>query len=617
MKKFLYILPVMALMFVANNVFAAPYTADDFVITVQTDNPGESIDSEFKIPTYPGETYNYDIDCNYNGVDFAPDASGLTAGTTCGYGVGNEGIYTIVIHGTFPHIYFNNGGDKQKILTIEQWGTGAWSSMENAFHGCYNLKLNAQDTPNLSLATSMYEMFHNAHHISEGTGNWNWDTSHITNMDSLFLFNSHSNFNADITSWDTSNVTTMNNMFYNTSFDRDISSWNVGNVENFAGMFLRTPFNQDISNWDTSNATNMSWMFYKDANFNQDISNWDVADVTDMSYMFGDATFFDQNIGNWNVSNVRHMEDMFTGGGLSIQNYDKLLIGWNALPTLYDNVQIDTGMSIWCSAAADSARNNIISSHNWTFNDDIRGNGCPSPTISEKTSVPTSTTDTTPNYTFNTDEAGEIIYGGSCSSATTDAVVGDNTITLNELSPGTYSDCTIKVRDDAGNDSNILNISTFTINSSTPIYRLYNTKTGAQLYTRGEEDKNKILNKYKDFEFTDGVPAFWASITDNGTTPIYRLYNKKNGAQLYTRGEDDKNKILNKYKDFEFTDGAPAFYASLVPQSGLTPIYRLYNTRTGMQLYTRGEVDKHKILSKYSNYEFTDGVPAFYAKLTQ
>ncbi len=150
-----------------------------------------------------------------------------------------------------------------------------------------------------------------------------------------------------------------------------------------------------------------------------------------------------------------------------------------------------------------------------------------------------------------------------------------------------------------------------------PIYRLYNTKTGAQLYTRGQSDRDKILSKYKDFEFTDGVPAFWASTTDNGTTPIYRLYNKKNGAQLYTRGEDDKNKILNKYKDFEFTDGVPAFYASLTPQSGLTPIYRLYNTRTGMQLYTRGEADKNKILSKYSDYEFTDGVPAFYAKLSQ
>ncbi len=62
----------------------------------------------------------------------------------------------------------------------------------------------------------------------------------------------------------------------------------------------------------------------------------------------------------------------------------------------------------------------------------------------------------------------------------------------------------------------------------TPIYRLYNTKTGTQLYTRGEVDRDKILNKYSDFEFTDGVAAFYASITDDRHTPMYRLYNKKN-----------------------------------------------------------------------------------------
>jgi hypothetical protein len=45
------------------------------------------------------------------------------------------------------------------------------------------------------------------------------------------------------------------------------------------------------------------------------------------------------------------------------------------------------------------------------------------------------------------------------------------------------------------------------------MFRLYNTKTGMQLYTRGIGDRDKILNKYKDYEFTDGVPAFYASLT--------------------------------------------------------------------------------------------------------
>ena len=42
-------------------------------------------------------------------------------------------------------------------------------------------------------------------------------------------------------------------------------------------------------------------------------------------------------------------------------------------------------------------------------------------TLAEVTAVTTPTNDTTPNYTFSTNEAGTITYGGSCSSSTTSA----------------------------------------------------------------------------------------------------------------------------------------------------------------------------------------------------
>ena len=71
--------------------------------------------------------------------------------------------------------------------------------------------------------------------------------------------------------------------------------------------------------------------------------------------------------------------------------------------------------------------------------------------LKEVTAVETPTTDTTPEYTFSSTKAGTITYGGSCSSSTTVAVTGNNTITLNTLSDGTYSDCTITVTDNAGN----------------------------------------------------------------------------------------------------------------------------------------------------------------------
>ncbi len=85
------------------------------------------------------------------------------------------------------------------------------------------------------------------------------------------------------------------------------------------------------------------------------------------------------------------------------------------------------------------------------------------PVIAEVTAVTTPTADSTPDYTFSSTEAGTITYGGSCSSGTTSATSGNNTITLVSLSTGTYSDCTITVTDAAGNVSSTLTLSSFNV----------------------------------------------------------------------------------------------------------------------------------------------------------
>ena len=71
--------------------------------------------------------------------------------------------------------------------------------------------------------------------------------------------------------------------------------------------------------------------------------------------------------------------------------------------------------------------------------------------IEEVTAVTTPNIVTTPNYTFSSSKAGTITYGGSCSSSTTIAISGNNTITFNALAEGTYDDCTITVTENSGN----------------------------------------------------------------------------------------------------------------------------------------------------------------------
>tara|TARA_B100000795_G_C22664630_1_gene385465 strand:- start:186 stop:830 length:645 start_codon:yes stop_codon:yes gene_type:complete len=120
------------------------------------------------------------------------------------------------------------------------------------------------------------------------------------------------------------------------------------------------------------------------------------------------------------------------------------------------------------------------------------------PVIAEVTAVTTPTNDTTPDYTFSSDEAGTITYGGSCSSSTTSATTGNNIITLVSLSDGTYSNCTITVTDSGGNVSSTLPITSFTVaippiiaeetavttptNDTTPNYTFSSSKAGTITY---------------------------------------------------------------------------------------------------------------------------------------
>lgn len=95
-----------------------------------------------------------------------------------------------------------------------------------------------------------------------------------------------------------------------------------------------------------------------------------------------------------------------------------------------------------------------------------------SPVLSENTPIPLSTNNQNPEYKFNTTEAGTISYGGDCSSITTEAVSGVNTIIFNTLDEGVHNNCTITVTDALNNISSPLSVSEFTVDKTIPVITL-------------------------------------------------------------------------------------------------------------------------------------------------
>jgi surface protein len=317
-----------------------------FILKVKSDNAGTSNDDQFTIPTSVTSTYNYVANWEEDGnAGNNGSQSANTGDLTITFS--SAGTYLIEITGTFPHINFNDGGDAGKVLDIQFDGSIEWESFTDAFWGCGNIQnILTVGIPDLTNVTSLQHMFRSSS-FNQPINDWdvskietlystfrqsdfnqdlnNWDTRRVTTMQFCFYY--IQGFNGDITTWDTSSVVNMEGVVAgNYGFNQDLSGWDVGRVTDMRRLFKNSSFNQDISGWNVSNVTGMDEMF-QNCPSDQDISSWDVSNVADMGEMFVDCPF-DQDISSWDISSLTDASNMFDGGGLSSENYSRILIGW-------------------------------------------------------------------------------------------------------------------------------------------------------------------------------------------------------------------------------------------------------------------------------------------------
>ena len=348
---------------------AGEISSDAFVTTWEANGTG------FKIETQGGTDltdYNFTINWgdgtseNVTGDDPDPSHTYQQAGT-----------YTVSITGTFASPRLGFGFSGQTLLSIDQWGSIQWESMDSAFEFAESMTYTATDEPDLSGVTSMRSMFRDAQSFNGDISGWDvssvedmsgmfagaeafnqniggWEVSSVTDMSGMFgrTFSSDAtSFNQDIGGWDVSNVASMSSMFAGASaFNQDIGSWDVSNVTSMFGMFNgASTFNQDIGEWDVSRVTSMNAMFLRAASFDQNIGEWDVSSVQSMETMFADASAFNQDIGGWDVSSVVETDFMFAGA--SVFNQD--IGGWDVSSVndmdamFFEATSFDQDLSDW------------------------------------------------------------------------------------------------------------------------------------------------------------------------------------------------------------------------------------------------------------------------------
>lgn len=254
---------------------------------------------------------------------------------------------------------------------LDSWDVSNVNNMTGLFWNAetFNRPLNSWDVSNV---TDMSYMFSGASIFNTAISNW--DVGNVTNM--TFMFNNADQFNQPLNEWNTGSLTRTFAMFQSAdNFNQDLNNWDVSNVTSMQSMFRGAAvFNGNVTTWNTQSVTNMSNMFSNASVFNQDISSWNTSSVTNALALFDDAISFDQNLGNWDISQVSNVFFMLSNSGLSVENYDRTLIGWSALPSLQPDLFLGAGNLFYCTGEA--ARNDIIATYNWTISD--AGLKCPS-----------------------------------------------------------------------------------------------------------------------------------------------------------------------------------------------------------------------------------------------
>jgi hypothetical protein len=135
-----------------------PDASGNFITIWDTENPGTSANNQI---TIPGTDSGYNYDIYWQSLASSTITGATTSITSNSHTITfpSPGQYEVQISGLFPRVYFNNSGDKDKLLSVEQWGDIAWSSMRSAFHGASNLSIPATDAPDLSGVTDLSNMF--------------------------------------------------------------------------------------------------------------------------------------------------------------------------------------------------------------------------------------------------------------------------------------------------------------------------------------------------------------------------------------------------------------------------------------------------------------------------
>ena len=295
---------------------------------------GSSNSDQIKLPLEAGGTYDFVIDWgdgNKNHITTYNQAEVTHTYST-------SGEKRLKISGTLQGFRFNNTGDRNKLLSIENGGKDFRLGNNNGyFYGCENLTSISK-----LITTGMSDFSYFLKGCVKFNSSVDWvDTSLATTTREMFR--GCVLFDYPVNHFVMTNVQTTYYMFFGCEkFNQDVDNWNVVNVIVLGGTFRGCVlFNKNLSTWVTSSCTNLYEFLYGALNFNYTLAQLDISLVTNMTRMLSSANSF------------------------SDENYSNMLIAF-AAGSHQEDVTLDCAAQYNASA---SAARTTLEGDDWTIND--------------------------------------------------------------------------------------------------------------------------------------------------------------------------------------------------------------------------------------------------------
>jgi uncharacterized protein (DUF1800 family) len=138
----------------------------------------------------------------------------------------------------------------------------------------------------------------------------------------------------------------------------------------------------------------------------------------------------------------------------------------------------------------------------------------------------------------------------------------------------------------------------------------------ARLNTQELEAENKaaILSPTESMAVSEGRPNGSSTRKVSGRVVVWRFFNLTTGAHFYTASESERDSVRANTALRHLQYEGPAFETNNQPGTGLSPVFRFFNSQTGVHFYTISEQERDYISANLLQLGY-EGVAYYASKL--